>query len=119
MTSRSRARQDRSVLALTGVILEASSTQDERVTLGGELDLASRDQLTDLVRSAIKHAADRDTRCVVDMAAVTHVECAIFRRITELAAERAGTVVLIARPSPIVSLVLNASGYAASLPVVN
>jgi anti-anti-sigma factor len=107
------------VLALTGVIVDNSSSRDERVTLGGELDLASRDQLTDLLRSAIKHAADRDTRCVVDMSAVTHVECAIFRRITELAAERAGTVVLIARPSPIVELVLRASGYEAQLPVVN
>ncbi len=95
------------------------SSRDERVTLGGELDLASRDQLTDVLRSAIKHAAERDTRCVVDMAAVTHVECAIFRRITELAAERAGAGVLFARPSPIVALVLQASGYGAHLPVAS
>jgi anti-anti-sigma factor len=111
--------QDRAVLALIRGAPDESSSFDERVSLAGELDLASRDQLTEVLRSAIKHAADRESRCVVDMSAVTHVECAIFRRMAELAAERAGTAVLIARPSPIVSLVLDASGYADRLLVVD
>jgi anti-anti-sigma factor len=97
------------------VVDEPSATS---VTVSGELDVATRKRLLQVLDAVVERTARAGkARCRLDLSGVVYVDCASLRALSVVAlhARRQGTDLVIVRPAPVVRRMLELAGYTSEL----